>query len=224
VLDQSFLQSSEYARRQSFLVSALNYSRSLQVLNKARYELRKIWRERQVEALAPGNEATGDPSGAGVVQGTEEGISNTVYKAPNTPAWETAWGVTERLIEQMNLEVAGRDAFFYLVTLSSAIQVDPDPQVRSQFITANELDGLFYPDERLFDLGARASFPVLNLAPIMQGYAEAGQVYLHGFENTTWGGGHWNERGHALAGALISENLCQALAGRARSKSSPPSP
>jgi hypothetical protein len=39
-------------------------------------------------------------------------------------------------------------------------------------------------------------------------HAAANGEHLHGFANTQLGGGHWNERGHALAAELITERLC----------------
>ena len=70
---------------------------------------------------------------------------------------------------------------------------------------------LFYPDLRLKELGTRAGFDVLNLAPAFQNYADEHHVYLHGFANTKLGTGHWNEAGHRLAGELIASHLCNLL-------------
>ena len=69
----------------------------------------------------------------------------------------------------------------------------------------------FYPDLRIKALGEREEIPVLNLAQPFQAYAEQNQVYLHGFENATLGGGHWNANGHRLAGELIAEKICRDI-------------
>jgi hypothetical protein len=66
---------------------------------------------------------------------------------------------------------------------------------------------LLYPDFRIRELGRRTGFPVLNLAPAFQTYAEEHGVFLHGFANTQPGAGHWNETGHQLAGELIAGRL-----------------
>ncbi|HJU11877.1 MAG TPA: hypothetical protein VJ728_13425, partial [Candidatus Binataceae bacterium] len=70
---------------------------------------------------------------------------------------------------------------------------------------------LFYPDRRIAELGRRNDFEVLNLAPMLQSYAEAHHVYLHGFKNTPMGFGHWNEAGHEQAGRAIAARLCEMM-------------
>jgi hypothetical protein len=52
---------------------------------------------------------------------------------------------------------------------------------------------------------------VINLPKPMQEYAEAHQVYLHGFPNSGFGLGHWNVEGHRVAGTLIGERIRQLL-------------
>jgi len=44
---------------------------------------------------------------------------------------------------------------------------------------------------------------------VMQREADAKHVFLHGFQNTKAGFGHWNEAGHALAAELIAQDLCR---------------
>jgi hypothetical protein len=67
---------------------------------------------------------------------------------------------------------------------------------------------LFYPDRRIQALGEREGFVVLSLSRPFQAYADDRGVFLHGFENTALGKGHWNEAGHRLAGELIAKRLC----------------
>jgi hypothetical protein len=66
---------------------------------------------------------------------------------------------------------------------------------------------LFYPDRRIKTLGDRGGFTVLNLAPILQVYAEQNKVFLHGFKPRI-GFGHWNIEGTRLAGETIARFLC----------------
>jgi hypothetical protein len=67
------------------------------------------------------------------------------------------------------------------------------------------------PDRRIADLGRREGFPVIRLPERMQRYAEQHGTYLHGFDNTVLGEGHWNVEGHRLAGEWIAEAICEAL-------------
>ena len=46
--------------------------------------------------------------------------------------------------------------------------------------------------------------------PAYTTYAEENQVFLHGFDNTVMGEGHWNLNGHKIASEMISEKLCKS--------------
>jgi hypothetical protein len=69
---------------------------------------------------------------------------------------------------------------------------------------------LFYPDRRMTKLGEKNRFEVISLGPDMQREAQSTQKYLHGFDNTQLGFGHWNAAGHAAAGKLIAQHFCEA--------------
>lgn len=140
------------------------------------------------------------------------GLDNRVYLEPTDQAWQEAWRVTEGLLELMHQDVREKGATFVVVTLSNSIQVNPDPQARQEFVSALAVNDLFYPERRIQAVGDRAGFLVLNLAPVMQEYAERNQVYLHGFPESGLGSGHRNPAGHHLAGGLIAQALCRHLA------------
>jgi len=141
----------------------------------------------------------------------EAGLDATVYVEPYDPVWKEAWEVTERLIVLMQDDVKEKGADFIVVTLSTGLQVLPDPAVRRAFERRMGVPHLFYPDFRIRDLGERSGFAVLNLAPLSQAYAEEHKVFLHGFKNSGLGRGHWNTDGHRLAGAIIAQKLCGEL-------------
>lgn len=137
---------------------------------------------------------------------------NNLYKEPETALWTEAWKVTEGLMTLMHNEVVDKGADFFVVTLSNEIQVNPNREFRRGFKGENNITGdLFYPDKRIKALGDRVGFPVLNLAPDMQAYAQEKQVCLHGFENALECGGHWNVEGHKIAGELITPKVCELL-------------
>jgi len=141
----------------------------------------------------------------------ELGLSDEVYAPPASPEWEEAWAWTEATLVQMHREVEALGARFFLVTLTNAVQVDPDPAVRAAHARALDVEDLEYPDRRLAALGERAGFPVLGLVPPLRDHAERTGTHLHGFENTTLGSGHWNARGHRVAGEAIGAWLCRSL-------------
>jgi hypothetical protein len=141
----------------------------------------------------------------------EPGAANVIYREPPDDAWRDAWAVTEKLLATMNAEVREHGARFYVATLSNGIQVYPDPQARRAFAERLGVEDLFYPERRFRALGEREGFPVLNLAPELQLYADEHKVFLHGFGREL-GNGHWNEGGHRVAGETLAQNLCEWLA------------
>jgi hypothetical protein len=142
----------------------------------------------------------------------ERAINYDIYKPPADAVWQDAWRVTEALVSEMNVEVVRHHAMFLAVTEDTSIQVWPDPQTRKRFEEKLGVSDLFYPDRRIAELGGRNQFEVLNLAPMLQSYAEAHHVFLHGFSNTPMGFGHWNETGHQQTGRAIAAKLCTMLA------------
>jgi hypothetical protein len=141
----------------------------------------------------------------------ERAINYSIYKPPADRAWNDAWRVTEGLITAMRDDARNHHAMFLAVTEDTAIQVWPKPQVRKSFEERLGVKDLFYPDRRIAALGQREGFAVLALAQPLQQYAEAHNVFLHGFKNTPTGFGHWNETGHAAAGTLIARKLCAMI-------------
>lgn len=148
------------------------------------------------------------------IPGHEPGMDDAVYAPPATPQWDEAWRVAEDLITEMHCEVEAKGARFLVVTLANPIQDFPDPKYRAAYLKAVGGTDLFYPEHRLSELGARNGFPVLNLAPDLQGYADRHHAFLHGFPNTRMGEGHFNALGHRIAGELIARWLCDLIAGK----------
>ncbi len=179
----------------------LYHSRVLQVLN----DQGRFFRPRLAEFFGSKNQSPDR------VEGEEPNIaSNTIYQEPKDAVWTEAWQNTEALIVLMREGVEQKGANFLVVTLSIGIQVHPDPAVvRQNFRKAFGLQPLFYPDLRIKTLEEREGVAVLNLAQPLQIYAERNNVFLHGFENSSFEVGHWNAKGHQRAGKLIASRLCQ---------------
>lgn len=160
------------------------------------------WREsrRQAAARATAEQTEGEPD-------FEIGLDAQVYLPPAGP-WRDAWEVTDRLITEMQLEAAAHDASFAVMSVTAAVQVDPDPRRATELAERLGVDDLQYPERRLLELGREHDFPVTLLTQRMRLEAEKQQIYFHGFENTALGSGHWNVAGHRVAGELLAEDFC----------------
>ena len=141
---------------------------------------------------------------------SEVGVDSEVYVESASPEWDDAWRLTEGLLVEMRNEVRAKGAKFLLVTGSMGIQVNPDPDVRERYMKRLGIHSLFYPDQRIKELGQREGFEVLNLAPPLAEYATLNKVFLHGVGDQK-GRGHWNEIGHQLAGEFIAGQLCKGI-------------
>jgi hypothetical protein len=197
VLDDSFRNSRMYRFRGSAFYYPVSWLKDHSRVVQAYYDVREaisIWFQSRSGPATPG----------------ELGIGEDTYREPRDEVWRNAWRVTEALIVLMRDEVKERQAKFFVVTLSSGLQVHPDPKVRQEM--ARRGVRVLYPDLRVKDLCERESIPVLVLAPALQLYAEQNKAFLHGFGKNL-GGGHWNELGHSIAGKMIAEWLCSELGG-----------
>ena len=139
----------------------------------------------------------------------EPGINYKQLYGPSTPVWQEAWKVTESIIKLMNDDIINKKKNFIVVTLSNSLQVHPDILYREMMKEKFGINDLSYPDKRIKKLGDDEGFLVINLAEKMQKYAEQTNSFLHGFDNTILGEGHWNEQGHKIASEIISEKICQ---------------
>lgn len=219
VLDNSFQDSRTFRLQNSALTRAGMWLRDrlrfVQAIHEAQLVIKTYIAQRRARSdasataaptnTAPDKAAANKPDAA---RSEELGLDNLIYSEPIDPAWTDAWRVTESLITTMNDEVKSRGAQFLVVTLSNGIQVHPFAQARRDFMQRVGATDLFYPDERIRALGERKGFAVLSLAPALQSYAEQHKVFLHGFGENI-GNGHWNTTGHAIAGHLIAEKVCE---------------
>jgi hypothetical protein len=202
-LDASFRDTEGYRLRQTaaarLVYRAFDHSRLLQLGKQAKSAVDGwigAWRASQVETRPAGPEL---------------GLDDAVYAPPADPEWNGAWGTTEAILRAARDEAAARRTPFAAVSLTTGMQVHPDPAVRRGFMERLGIDTLFYPDERLAAFGKREGIPVLPLAPALQKVAEREKVFLHGFANTAPGEGHWNERGHAAAAREMAGWVCGLL-------------
>lgn len=200
LVDRGFVESDAFRFQSGHVMKfarlALGHSRLLQLLNHVRL-VRKL-------------ERADDRNASTFAGPSEPGMQREVYVPPEDEVWKEAWRVTEGLLAAMHDEVSERDIRFFVVTLSSGIQVHPDPKVRSAFLRDHGLNDLFYPDRRVQSLETREGFPVLVLAPTLQVSAESSGMFLHGFDPHV-GFGHWNESGHRRAGEYMARWLAPQI-------------
>ena len=105
-------------------------------------------------------------------------------------------------------------AEFLLVVVPNATQTHPDPEYRRRFQEGLGVENLSRPEERVEAMAERAGYEVLSLGEPFQRLAERDQVYLHGFtgnDSEPPGTGHWNSRGHELAGRLAASAIADRI-------------
>ncbi len=228
-LDDSFRSAKSFRLRDSILSRAgawiRNQLRVVQAIHEGHGALMasiKRWRARKASEVpavdnigSSTSSSTATDASAPKQQATplttnsdELGADNLVYREPDDAVWREAWTVTEKLITAMRDEVNGHGAKFVVVTLSNAVQVNPDPSLTCDFLQRVGASDIFYPDRRIKSLGEREGFIVFNLAPELQQYAVERKVFLHGFAPDI-GNGHWNEQGHRVAGELLARKICE---------------
>jgi len=202
-LDDSFRESEGYRFRQTsaarLVYWAFDHSRLMQL-------------GKQAKSAADGWIGAWKASGVKTrPAGPELGLDDAVYEPPTDPEWTGAWSATEAILSAARDEAAAHRTPFAVVSLTTGMQVHPDPAVRRAFMKRLKVDTLSYPDERLAAFGQREGIPVLALAPALQRVAERENVFLHGFPNTAPGEGHWNVRGHAAAAREMAGWVCGML-------------
>lgn len=143
--------------------------------------------------------------------GDEQGISKYIYFEPIDDNWSKAWDVTEAIILEMKKIIESQSKEFWIVTLSNSIQVHPNDKVRKNFEKRIKVENLLYPDQRIRKFAINNNIPVITLVEKLRKYAVQNRIFLHGFENTQKGFGHWNKYGHLFAGKEISKQMCDAL-------------
>ena len=208
VLDESYAEDPAYQRWVGWpgdlWFGLVRHSRLVQVVRHVR---------RQIKAFIETRESQGTGAGG------EAGVDDQIYLEPKEAAWQSAWQVSERLVLQMRDEVEAAGARFLFMTLSTAIQVQPDASVRRAYAEKLGVPDLDYP-ERRFEAFARAGGVAwLSVAPDLQKEAEATGQCVHGFPGPWACQGHWNAIGHRIAGEALARSLCGQLELQATSRS-----
>ena len=134
-------------------------------------------------------------------------VKSSLYNPLNLD-WSIAWSTTEKIIKMIDIEIKNKKKEFILVTLTTPIQVHPDNKKVEKFKKENNIDDIFYPENRLNNFSKKNSIKFVQIAKKMRETAVEKSIFFHGFDNTKMGEGHWNKSGHELASKLISEEIC----------------
>jgi hypothetical protein len=197
LLDDSFRTTSGYRMRQSLpariLYGLFNHIRLLELGKRGQSRL-----DGWIGSMKARHKEKGEAL-------QELGLDNAVYSPPHDVDWQEAWQATEGILATLNREVTAKGARFGLLSLTTPIQVHPDPVARERFMAKLGVTSLGYPDARLAQVSANDGFPFLALAPLLQPIAQGQHVFLHGFANTTAGEGHWNAAGHRAAAPYVAD-------------------
>ena len=213
VLDEGFRQDKVFLARNS-TVSRLgiwlkNHIRVVQAVGAISTSIKykyQSWKNQKPEGEPP----PGGPPVARPIAAPDIGVDNQIYRNPSDDNWKNAWSVTEAIIVQMNKDVTDKGAKFVVVTGSNGVQVLPDVLHRTSYAKYIGVDDLMYPDRRIAEFCSTRSIPVMTLAPLLGEYSARKNIFLHGFEGNI-GYGHWNQRGHKIAGETIGKKLCEGI-------------
>lgn len=194
IIDRSFLNSEPYKILSSYtgqmFIHISQYSRISQLLRETYVQM--YFKRKRDETTTSKN-----------IFVTENNLYN-----PGNSIWDEAWILTEKIIKKINGDIIGKNKNFILVSLSTPEQVNPDKDEVKKFKRKNNINNLFYPEDRLQQLSKNNSIMYIPLAKKMSKIATNGDIFFHGFKNTKLGTGHWNKSGHNQASKLISEEIC----------------
>ncbi|MBK7393071.1 MAG: SGNH/GDSL hydrolase family protein [Chloracidobacterium sp.] len=213
VLDKGFQQDKVFLARNSSLsrfgIWLRNHIRVVQAVGAISTSIKykyQAWKNKK----PPTADQSVEPSTTATAPAADIGVDNQIYRSPTDDNWKNAWSITETIIVQMNKDVADKGAKLVVVTGSNGVQVLPDVSHRTSYAKFIGVDDLMYPDRRIAEFCSTRSIPVITLAPLLGDYAARENVVLHGFEGNI-GYGHWNQRGHKVAGELIGKKLCEGI-------------
>jgi hypothetical protein len=177
----------------------MNRSALLSLLNQAAFEILK-----QEKALfAKLNQPTTPSAGNGL---PAHDVTRWSY-LPDLPNTQGAWKIGEAFLELMRRDCSAHGAEFWIVTVDLTEQSHPSLAERARFASTMRVPSLGGSDQRIKRFADAQGIPVILLAPPLSDYAAAHGVALHGFPQTPFNNGHWNELGHELAGNVISQQL-----------------
>ena len=126
---------------------------------------------------------------------------------PGTPRMHESWAIGDGFFRMMKDDCDRHSAEFWIVTIEMEGEVSPNLADRYALERRLGVDSLLLSDQYIEELAHNNGIKVVTLAPSMGDYALSHHVALHGFFNTAFNDGHWNETGHQVAGEIIAQRL-----------------
>lgn len=127
-----------------------------------------------------------------------------LLRAPLAPRIEQGFRLTEALLDEATRLADAHDARLAVVLIPMEEQLGEERA--HEFLARHDVErrsvDLEGPQRRLSDWGRRSGVDVIDLLDPFRGHELGGGAPLY-LEND----GHWNERGHALAAAVVADEL-----------------
>ncbi len=143
--------------------------------------------------IKPGSETRNAEQGPDYIP-----IAYGVYKTPLDPAWQEGWRITEALLAQLKKETQADGGEFRVVVIPDQMQVEPAAwaHILAFYPAMQAYDwDLNQPNRMLADILKKQQTPYLDLLPIFRAWD--GPPLFFPID------GHWNQRGHRLAGESL---------------------
>jgi hypothetical protein len=126
---------------------------------------------------------------------------------PRLPQMRQSWEITDAFFKMMKEDCDQHSAELWIVVAGMEAEVYPDLSNRQTLQQRIGVNSLLQSDEYIEEMAHADGIHVVLLAPAMGEFAVSHHVALHGFFNTSFNHGHWNETGHEVAGFLIAQAL-----------------
>ncbi len=195
-LDQRRLQ------QKNRLSDWMNQSYLLLMLNEARSNAPRVFHDLTQRWRFGPKQVTGPVAGS-----PPPNYQSTWPYLSDLPAMQKSWQIADGFLDLMKRECDAHGAEFWLVALDMEMQVHPDLAQRESFRQSLGVATLYESDKRLVAMATAKSIHTMMLAPVLADYSATHHVALHGFFNTKFNDGHWNELGHQIAGQAIAREM-----------------
>jgi lysophospholipase L1-like esterase len=134
----------------------------------------------------------------------EVDTASYIYRQSTVPEHMEAWNVTERLIQEIAKTCDDSGVALLAFNISTPSQAYPDFSIQKRLLDHFNIPDFFYAERRLSTICEKSSIEFFPLASHLRSEVDDTELFLHGFSNTRFGTGHWNEQGHQLAARLVA--------------------